>query len=104
MTLMADVNAYAPQIPEFTSPFFESVAVSENQKMLLLPDPITNDLFGVMNAINHNIEINKFMFQGVPGTGKTKRLSNWQEFLTGNYLWWIFLPLLTVSKGRRRRI
>ena len=40
--------------------------------MLLLPDEITGDLIGIVNAIEHHIGINKFLFQGAPGTGKTE--------------------------------
>ena len=103
MTLMADVNAYAPQIPEFTSPFFESVAVSENQKMLLLPDPITNDLFGVMNAINHNIEINKFMFQGLPGTGKTEAVKQLARILNRELFMVDFSAIIDSKLGQTQK-
>ena len=37
------------------------------------------DLFGVVNAIGHHVGVNKFLFQGAPGTGKTeavKQLAN----------------------------
>lgn len=44
-----------------------------------LPEGISEDINGVINAINHNIGINKFLFQGDPGSGKTeaaKRIAN----------------------------
>ena len=31
--------------------------------MLLLPDEITGDLIGIVNAIEHHIGINKFLFR-----------------------------------------
>lgn len=39
---------------------------------LPLPLSIMNDLKGIINAVNHNIGINKFLFVGSPGTGKTE--------------------------------
>lgn len=47
--------------------------------MLLMPDAITNDLLGVVNAIDRNIGINKFLFQGMPGTGKTEAVKQLAE-------------------------
>ena len=49
--------------------------------MLLLPDEITNDLIGVVNAIEHHIGINKFLFQGAPGTGKTEAVKQLARIL-----------------------
>lgn len=39
---------------------------------LPLPLSIMNDLKGIINAVNHHIGINKFLFVGSPGTGKTE--------------------------------
>ena len=39
---------------------------------LNLPIAITDDIKGIINAINHNIGINKFLFEGSPGSGKTE--------------------------------
>ena len=70
MSLLSNVNTFVPQVSENVSPFFEKIEA--NTDMLLLPDEITNDLIGVVNAIEHHIGINKFLFQGAPGTGKTE--------------------------------
>ena len=61
MSLLSDVNTLVPQMAESVSSFFERIEARED--MLLLPDPIMNDLLGVVNAIDHNIGINKFMLQ-----------------------------------------
>ena len=47
-------------VNENASPFFEKIGGKED--MLLLPDVITSDLLGVVNAIEHHIGINKFLF------------------------------------------
>lgn len=79
MSLLSNVNTFVPQMSENTSPFFEKIEAKED--MLLLPDSITNDLLGVVNAIEHNIGINKFMFQGAPGTGKTEAVKQLARIL-----------------------
>ncbi len=38
---------------------------------LWLPDDIMQDVLGIVHAA-HNAGINKFLFQGAPGTGKTE--------------------------------
>lgn len=79
MSLLSNVNTFVPQMSEAESPFFEKVESKED--MLILPDEITNDLLGVVNAIEHNIGINKFLFQGKPGTGKTEAVKQLAKIL-----------------------
>ena len=79
MSLLSDVNTFVPQVSENASPFFEKIQGKED--MLLLPDEITNDLFGVVTAVEHHIGIHKFMFQGAPGTGKTEAVKQLARIL-----------------------
>ena len=79
MSLLSDVNTFVPQVSENASPFFEKIQGKED--MLLLPDEITNDLLGVVNAVEHHIGINKFLFQGAPGTGKTEAVKQLARIL-----------------------
>ena len=79
MSLLSNVNTFVPQVSESVSPFFERIEAQED--MLLLPDAITNDLLGVVNVVEHNIGINKFLFQGVPGTGKTEAVKQLARIL-----------------------
>ena len=69
MALMSNANTFVPQIDSQTSSFFEKVDAKGDS--LFLPDIIMQDIIGVINAIDHGIGINKFLFQGAPGTGKT---------------------------------
>ena len=46
--------------------------VPTKKQPLYLPDSISNELVGVVNAVNRNVGINKYMFYGAPGTGKTE--------------------------------
>ena len=77
MSLLSNVNTFVPQMENHESAFFEKINTSVGS--LLFPDEIMQDLFGVVNAIGHHVGVNKFLFQGAPGTGKTeavKQLAN----------------------------
>ena len=71
MSLLSDdTNTLVPQMSEIQSAFFEHLELKDDP--LLLSEKIAKDLIGVANAIERNIGINKFLFQGAPGTGKTE--------------------------------
>lgn len=70
MALLSNTNTFTPQSNETNSPFFERVEVSNFS--LPLPEKIKDDVIGIVNAIGHNIGVNKFLFEGVPGSGKTE--------------------------------
>lgn len=70
MALLSNANTFVPQINESPSGFFEKVSVSNEP--LPLPEAIEEDIIGLVNAVGRNLEINKFLFQGAPGTGKTE--------------------------------
>lgn len=70
MSLLSSANTFVPQLSESESSFFEKVETRED--MLLLPDAITNEILGIVNAVSHHLGINKFLFKGSPGTGKTE--------------------------------
>ncbi len=71
MGLISESNLYVPQASDFESEFLKQIDVREMQP-LNLPTEISNDIKGIMNAIRHNIGINKFLFEGLPGSGKTE--------------------------------
>lgn len=71
MGLIAESNMYVPQASDFESDFLKQTDTRELQP-LNLPIEISNDIKGVINAINRNIGINKFLFEGMPGSGKTE--------------------------------
>ncbi len=70
MALMSSANTFVPQINEDNLNYFEKVII--NNDALPLPESIEHDVLGVINAINRNLGINKFLFQGPAGTGKTE--------------------------------
>lgn len=70
MALLSDANTFVPQMSENELSFFKRVEPSSSP--LPLPEKIKNDVIGIVNAIGHNIGVNKFLFEGAPGTGKTE--------------------------------
>lgn len=71
MGLVAESNLYTPQASDFESDFLKAID-TKNLLPLNLPVDITEDIKGIINAVHHNIGINKFLFEGVPGSGKTE--------------------------------
>ncbi|MCM1236572.1 MAG: ATP-binding protein, partial [Ruminococcus flavefaciens] len=71
MGLIAESNLYVPQASDFESDFLKQLDVRD-MLPLNLPAVISNDIKGVINAVNHNLGINKFLFEGLPGSGKTE--------------------------------
>lgn len=75
MGLISESNLYVPQGSDFESEFLKQVD-TKGLESLNLPLEIVKDLKGIINAVNHNIGINKFLFEGLPGTGKTEAVKN----------------------------
>jgi len=70
MALLSDANTFAPQMESSMNAFFKRVDV--NTEPLPLPENIKDSVLGIVNAVSHNAGINKFLFEGPPGTGKTE--------------------------------
>ncbi len=70
MGLLSNTNTFSPQVDESKSHYFKKVETSS--ETLPLPEEIKDDILGIVNAVGHNVGINKFLFQGPPGTGKTE--------------------------------
>lgn len=70
ISLMSSANTFVPQIRNDNLTFFKKMELSSTP--LPLPNKIEEDIVGIINAIGHNIGVNKFLFEGAPGTGKTE--------------------------------
>lgn len=70
MALIAEKGSYAPQSASEHSDFLDKLPPSS--KSLPLPEAIADDVRGMINAIGHDAGINKFLFHGPAGTGKTE--------------------------------
>lgn len=71
MGLIAESNMYVPQSADFESQFLRQVDTTGTNP-LYLPEEIAEDIKGIINAVNHRIGINKFLLEGMPGSGKTE--------------------------------
>lgn len=70
MTILSKANIFTPQSIDGTSEYFRvNKTYSDTFK---LPHSIEKDIFGIINAIRHGADVNKFLFVGYPGTGKTE--------------------------------
>lgn len=70
MTLLSGNNVFMPQIDDTKEAMFEKVELKNEN--LWLPDAIMCDMKGIVNAISNKTGVNKFLFVGKPGTGKTQ--------------------------------
>ena len=70
LSLLASGSTFVHQSQKVESSYFFELSYS--RESLYLPDVIKNDLLGIANAIKKNNGVNKFLFEGEPGTGKTE--------------------------------
>jgi len=70
MELESTANYYVPQHSYQNLIYLTKVDYSKNP--LMLPDIIEEDILGITRAISQKAEMNKFLFYGAPGTGKTE--------------------------------
>lgn len=72
IALLSDANVFVPQSvePSIRSEFLSKRPVVKAS--LPLPEVITDDIQGILNAISRNIGIHRFLFHGPAGTGKTE--------------------------------
>ena len=75
MALLSGANAFSPQSLNYHLEFFEKVKLGGN-RATLLPECISEDVLGIITAINRNTGIHKILFEGGPGTGKTETVYN----------------------------
>lgn len=69
--LSSKAVSFTPQATSFaTSEFFNKITPSNSS--LFIPNNIMNEINGIMNAIGYHAGVNKFLFSGPPGTGKTE--------------------------------
>lgn len=101
MALLSDANVLIPQNIENTSSLFEKI--ESNGELLLLPDKITQDLLGIVNAISHNAGINKFLFQGAPGTGKTEAVKHLARILDREIFMVEFSAIIDSKMGQTQK-
>ncbi len=101
MALMSNTNTFVPQIQDDESVFFERV--SKSYETLPLPESIQNDIMGIINAIGHNAGVNKFLFQGAPGTGKTETVKQMARILDREIFMVSFSAIIDSKLGQTQK-
>lgn len=79
MSLITDVGSFVPQ--NYINDYKFLTKINSSNRSLPLPKVITSDIIGIMNAVNKNMGINKFLFYGAPGTGKTETAKHLSRIL-----------------------
>lgn len=100
--LIAESNQYIPQGSDFESRFLKQIDV-RSAKPLYLPKEISNDIKGIINAVNHHVGINKFLFEGLPGTGKTEAVKHIARLLERNLFYVDFDNLVDSKLGQTNK-
>lgn len=102
MGLIAESNLYTPQASDFTSEFIKQLDFKEIEP-LNLPMEITDDIKGIINAVNHNLGINKFLFEGFPGSGKTEAAKHIARLLNRTLYYVDFDNLIDSKLGQTNK-
>lgn len=84
LTMLESTNILSPQEIKLESEFISKIISTD--KPLPMPATISNDLVGIINAVNRDIGINKFLFEGHPGTGKTETAKHIARLLSKELL------------------
>lgn len=97
MGLLSQSDRFVPQEAGFGE---NLVPIKLDVGPLPLPATILNDLKGIINAVNHDIGINKFLFVGSPGTGKTESAKQVARLLNRELLMVNFSELVNSKLGQ----
>lgn len=96
MSLIAESNVFRPQSYNFDGDFLKKIDIN-NLKPLNLPTEIVDNIKGVINAVNHKVGINNFLFEGSPGTGKTEASKHLARLLDRD-LYYVNFDMIIDSK------
>jgi len=98
MTFLSDANTFVPQSFSFENHFVTPVEIGN--EALPLPTQIADDIKGIINAVNHYVGINKFLFEGGPGTGKTESVKHVARLLNRSLFMVDFNQLIDSKMGQ----
>ncbi len=102
MSMISESHIYTPQSSDFDSEFLKQLD-TKNIEPLNLPTVIADDLKGVINAVNHNMGINKFLFEGIPGSGKTEAAKHVARLLDRTLFYVDFTKLVDSKLGQTNK-
>lgn len=93
--LISKANVLTPQIDDSFSSFLRVEKPLEDP--LLLPEPIMDEVKGLVRAVSNSSGLNKFLFSGAPGSGKSETAKHLARIL-GRTLYAVDLPSLIDSR------
>lgn len=102
MGLIAESNLYAPQGSDFESEYLKQID-TRGVEPLNLPVKIADDIKGIINAVNHNVGINKFLFEGLPGSGKTEAVKHVARLLDRTLFYVNFEQIIDSKLGQTNK-
>lgn len=80
VSMLTNTNIFVPQM--VSEDFIYLNKTELINESLLLSQEINDDVIGIINAISNNIGVNKFLFEGQPGTGKTQTVKQISRILS----------------------
>lgn len=101
INLLSTTDTLVPQELQLESKFLKRIPTSSSP--LPLPLGISQDIKGVINAIGHNLGLNKFLFEGVPGTGKTESVKQISRLLNRDLYGVEFSELIDSKLGQTNK-
>lgn len=94
-SLLSNAYTFAAQSNDNEMNFLQRVDGSAS--ILYFPDCIKSDIVGLVHAVNRHMNINKFLFFGSPGTGKTEAAKTLSRMLKRE-LWVVSISNLIGSR------
>ena len=101
MALITDGSSFVPQMNENELTYLSRVKLSKDP--LPLPEAIEKDIAGIINSINRNVGVNKFLFYGKPGTGKTETAKEISRILNRDLYIVNFSSLIDSKLGQTQK-
>ncbi|MCT3076837.1 ATP-binding protein [Leuconostoc citreum] len=101
VNLLSTTNTLVPQDFQLETRFLKKI--SNSSISLPLPVSISSDIKGIINAINHNVGINKFLLEGSPGTGKTESVKQIARLLNRQIYGVEFSSLIDSKLGQTNK-
>ncbi|QBF34626.1 AAA family ATPase [Mycoplasmopsis phocirhinis] len=98
ISLVSSTEHLAPQVYDSKNEFIKKIDLNFNQE-LNLPAPIIKEINGVINSISYNIGMNKFLFEGPPGSGKTESAKQIARILNKDLYYVDFNSLIDSKLG-----
>lgn len=103
MSLLSDANTFIPQEQAHNLTLHYLENISTKGASLFLPSLLVEDLMGAVHAVERNLGINKFLFEGAPGTGKTEAAKHMARVLNRQLYSVAFSTIIDSKLGQTQK-